>query len=328
MIYNATINITAGNGGNGKASFYTSRRTTKGGPNGGNGGNGGDVILIASQNQKSLHYLKLNPHIKALHGTNGSSGNKNGAHANHKTLLVPIGTQVYIDDNLIADLDQHNATIIIAKGGKGGKGNVHFKSPTNQAPIEFETGTTGTTITCRLELKTIADIGIIGLPNAGKSSLLAAISNAKPKIANYPFTTITPQIGTVTFPLTNNQQSTSLTFVDIPGLIKGAANNKGLGHEFLAHIERCKILIHLIDATTDILQNYSTIQTELHLYCPELLLKPQIIVLNKIDLIHPSNLTAITNLLPTHHHFISIHNNIGINHLLQSCYIVMTTDSN
>ena len=276
------IYIKAGNGGDGSPSFRREKFIEFGGPDGGDGGKGGSIILKAEQNLNTLIDYRYQQHHKAQRGENGSGQNRTGKGGEDLILKVPLGTQVFEEDNktLIYDFTKIGEKYVAASGGKGGLGNTRFKSSTNRAPRKFTKGTTGEEFTIWLQLKTIADIGIIGLPNAGKSSLLAAITNANPKIANYQFTTLNPNLGVASY------DDKEITIADIPGLIEGAHQGTGLGIQFLKHIERCKSLLHLIDITNENLeQSYNQVKNELQKYSLELTKKKELVVLNKIDLI-------------------------------------------
>jgi GTPase len=276
------IYVRAGDGGNGSPSFRREKFIEYGGPDGGDGGKGGSVILKSEQNLNTLIDYRYQQHHKAERGENGMGQNRTGKGGEDLTLKVPLGTQVFEEDNktLIYDFIKPGEEFVVAAGGKGGLGNTRFKSSTNRAPKKFTKGTLGEEFTIWLQLKTIADIGIIGLPNAGKSSLLASITNANPKIANYQFTTLNPNLGVALY------DDKEITIADIPGLIEGAHEGIGLGVQFLKHIERCKTLLHLIDITNnDLVKSYHQIKNELKSYSPNLLKKKELIVLNKIDLI-------------------------------------------
>ena len=276
------IYIKAGNGGDGSPSFRREKFIEFGGPDGGDGGKGGSVILRAEQNLNTLIDYRYQQHHKAQRGENGSGQNCTGKGGEDLILKVPLGTQVFEEDNktLIYDFTKINEEFVAANGGKGGLGNTRFKSSTNRAPRKYTKGTVGEEFVIWLQLKTIADIGIIGLPNAGKSSLLAAVTNANPKIANYQFTTLNPNLGVATY---DNKE---ITLADIPGLIEGAHEGMGLGTQFLKHIERCKSLLHLIDITNeDLIESYNKVKKELQNYSSELIKKKELVVLNKIDLI-------------------------------------------
>ena len=276
------IYIKAGNGGDGSPSFRREKYVEYGGPDGGDGGKGGSIILITEENLNTLIDYRYQQHHKAERGENGSGQNRTGRGGDDLILKVPIGTQVFEEDNktLIFDFDRKGEEFVAANGGKGGLGNTRFKSSTNRAPRKFTKGAEGEEFTIWLQLKTIADIGIIGLPNAGKSSLLAAITNANPKIANYRFTTLNPNLGVASY------DDKEITIADIPGLVEGAHEGIGLGIKFLKHIERCKSLLHLIDITNlDLNESYKQVKNELKNYSSKLLEKKELIVLNKIDLI-------------------------------------------
>ena len=283
----AKINIKAGNGGSGSASFRREKFVEFGGPDGGDGGDGGSIIFEAERNLNTLIDFRYAQHFKAENGQPGSKRNKTGANGKDLILKIPVGTQIYEEDNntLIYDFKKNKEKYLLASGGKGGLGNVRFKSSTNRAPRKKTMGKEGDNFWVWLQLKIIADVGIIGLPNAGKSSLLAALTRAKPKIANYPFTTINPNLGVTYY---NNKE---VTLADIPGLVEGAHKGVGLGDKFLRHIERCKILLHLVDLTEDnLLENYKKIRSELKNYDVELSQKKEIIFFNKSDLIEKKDL--------------------------------------
>ena len=286
------IYIKAGNGGDGSPSFRREKFIEYGGPDGGDGGNGGSIIFRAERNLNTLIDYRYQQHHKAKRGDNGSGQNKTGKSGDNLVLKVPLGTQVFEEDNktLIFDFIKIGEEFIAAAGGKGGLGNTRFKSSTNRAPRKFTKGTPGEEFTICLQLKTIADIGIIGLPNAGKSSLLAAITNANPKIANYQFTTLNPNLGVASY---DNKE---VTIADIPGLIEGAHKGTGLGIQFLRHVERCKSLLHMIDITNDDIQRcYNQVKTELKNYSTKLSKKKELIVLNKTDLIEEKEVKNIVN---------------------------------
>ena len=277
------IYVKAGDGGSGSASFRREKFVEFGGPDGGDGGDGGSVVLIAAENLNTLIDFRFQQHFKAERGHNGMGKKKSGRSGKDLFLKVPVGTQVFEEDNntLIEDLKKVGQKIVVAQGGKKGLGNVRFKSSINRAPRKKTEGTKGESFWIWLQLKVIADVGIIGMPNAGKSSLLSVLTKAKPKIANYPFTTLDPNLGVTDY---SNKE---ITLADIPGLIEGAHEGTGLGDKFLKHIERCKSLIHLIDITNeDILENYLKIRKELSKYSDNLLKKKEIIIFNKIDMIN------------------------------------------
>ena len=284
------IYIKAGNGGDGSPSFRREKFIEFGGPDGGDGGKGGSVILKAEQNLNTLIDFRYQQHHKAKRGENGAGQNRTGKSGEDLILKVPLGTQVFEEDNktLIYDFTKISEEFTAAAGGKGGLGNTRFKSSTNRAPRKFTKGTQGEEFTIWLQLKTIADIGIIGLPNAGKSSLLASVTNANPKIANYQFTTLNPNLGVASY---DNKE---ITIADIPGLVEGAHKGTGLGIQFLKHIERCKSLLHLIDITSeDLKKSYQQVKNELKKYSNKLTKKKELIVLNKIDLIDEKEVNHI-----------------------------------
>ena len=290
------IYIKAGNGGDGSPSFRREKFIEYGGPDGGDGGNGGSVILKSERNLNTLIDYRYQQHHKAERGDNGAGQNRTGKSGDDLVLKVPLGTQVFEEDNktLIFDFIKIGEEFIAASGGKGGLGNTRFKSSTNRAPRKFTKGTKGEEFTIWLQLKTIADIGIIGLPNAGKSSLLAAITNANPKIANYQFTTLNPNLGVASY------DDKEVTIADIPGLVEGAHKGIGLGIQFLKHIERCKSLLHMIDITNnDLMKNYTQVKNELKNYSPKLSKKKELIVLNKTDLFDENQIKKIVITLST-----------------------------
>ena len=281
------IFVKAGDGGSGSPSFRREKFIEFGGPDGGDGGKGGSVILKSERNLNTLIDYRYQQHFKARRGEDGKGKNQTGKGGKDLFLSVPIGTQVFEEDNktLIFDFKKEKDEFTVAIGGKGGFGNTKFKSSTNRAPRKFTKGTKGEEFWIWLQLKTIADIGIIGLPNAGKSSLLGSMTSANPKIANYKFTTINPNLGVAIY------DDKEITLADIPGLIEGAHTGVGLGIKFLKHVERCKTLLHLIDVSDDdLIKSYKQIRRELGKYSKELLRKKEIIVLNKIDLLSKEDL--------------------------------------
>jgi GTP-binding protein len=277
----ARIHVVAGRGGNGALSFRREKFVPKGGPDGGDGGEGGDVVLVADPDLRDLSRFRPNQWIKGGRGGSGGGANKHGANGELVELAVPVGTQIFDEGGqLIADLARAQARVVVARGGSGGRGNRRFATPARQAPRFAETGMPGDEATIELRLKLLADAALVGLPNAGKSSLLRRISNAKPKVAEYPFTTLAPVLGTVDSP-----EGRQLTVADVPGLVEGASEGVGLGHEFLAHLERARLLLHVIDASEDIESVFRTIDRELAQYGAGLDERPQVVVLNKIDLL-------------------------------------------
>ena len=281
------IFVKAGNGGSGSPSFRREKFIEFGGPDGGDGGKGGSVILKSERNLNTLIDYRYKQHFKAQRGEDGKGKKMTGKGGENLYLKVPIGTQVFEEDNktLIFDFKKNNDEFVVASGGKGGFGNTKFKSSTNRAPKKFTKGIKGEEFWVWLQLKTIADIGIIGLPNAGKSSLLASMTSATPKIANYKFTTLNPNLGVAVY------DDKEITLADIPGLIEGAYSGVGLGIKFLKHIERCKTLLHLIDINEeDLVSSYKQVRNELKNYGKELIKKKEIIVFNKIDLLQKKNI--------------------------------------
>jgi len=274
--------LKAGEGGSGSASFRREKFIEFWGPDGGDGGHGGSIVFVADKNLNTLIDFRYQQHLKAEKGQDGKGKKKTGRSGKDLILKVPFGTQIFEEDNntLIEDLTRSEQKIIVAKGGKGGLGNVRFKSSINRAPRKKTDGGKGENFWIWLQLKVIADIGIVGMPNSGKSSLLSVLTSAKPKIANYPFTTINPNLGVT------NYDNKEVTLADIPGLIEGAHEGIGLGDKFLRHIERCKNILHLIDITNDnLLENYSKVRKELFKYSNKLTKKKEIIVFNKTDMI-------------------------------------------
>jgi GTP-binding protein len=276
----AKVYVRSGDGGNGCVSFRREKFIEFGGPNGGDGGKGGDVVVQAVGGLNTLIDYRYQQHLKAKNGRGGMGKDRHGASGDDIVLAVPAGTQIYAEDGetLLADLTDVGQRVVLARGGNGGFGNAHFKSSTNRAPRHANPGQPGEELTIRLRLKLIADAGIVGLPNAGKSTFLAAVSAAKPKIADYPFTTLHPQLGVV------ESDGREFVLADIPGLIEGAHEGSGLGDRFLGHIERCRVLLHLVDGTTEHAgKAYKTVRAELDAYGHGLAEKPEIVALNKAD---------------------------------------------
>ena len=284
----AKIYIKAGNGGSGSSSFRREKYIEYGGPDGGDGGTGGSIIFESERNLNTLIDFRYKQHFNAEHGKSGSKKNKTGGGGKDLILQVPTGTQIFEEDNntLIYDFTKDKERFVVATGGEGGLGNTRFKSSTNRAPRKKTLGKKGEEFWVWLQLKVIADAGIIGLPNAGKSSLLSRCTRAKPKIANYPFTTINPNLGVL------NINHKEVILADIPGLIEGSHKGVGLGDKFLRHIERCKVLIHLIDISEkDIIGNYLKIRNELSKYDKNILKKKEIVIFNKSDLVNMDLIT-------------------------------------
>lgn len=283
----ARVYIRSGAGGNGCISFRREKFIEYGGPNGGDGAKGGDVIARCVQNLNTLVDYKYQQHFKAKNGQHGMGSNRDGKKGEDKILLLPMGTQIYADDDetLLADLTCPGQEILLLRGGNGGWGNARFKSSTNQAPRHANPGQPAQEAHIRLRLKLIADAGIIGMPNAGKSTFLSVISNARPKVAGYPFTTLYPNLGVAT------TDGNTFVLADIPGLIEGAGEGRGLGDRFLGHVERTSVLLHLLDGTEDeVVKNYKIIRQELEKYSPEMLDKKEVIALNKCDSMTPSDI--------------------------------------
>jgi GTPase len=281
FIDQAEINVKAGNGGNGVISFRREKYIPKGGPDGGNGGNGGDVILRADRQLTTLMDFRYKRSYSADNGNNGEGSNRTGKTGVDTVIRVPVGTVIRDadTDEILADLVDDHSEIVIAKGGRGGRGNAEFATPTDQAPRKATPGTPGEECTIQLELKLLADVGLVGFPNAGKSTLISVISAAKPKIADYPFTTLIPNLGIVRY-----AEDKSFVVADIPGLIEGAHRGKGLGIQFLRHIERTRVLVFLIECTADDpAEQYQTLLNELELFNPDLIGKPRLVLLTKLD---------------------------------------------
>lgn len=287
FIDHVKIHVKAGNGGNGCAAFRRESHTPKGGPSGGDGGSGGSVMLIADHQLSTLINFRFRHEFKAVRGEDGRGKDQYGKGGPDLVLKVPPGTMIYHQESgeLLADLDTVGDVFVVARGGFGGRGNIHFASPWNQTPTECEPGTLGEEVDLRLELKLLADVGLLGYPSVGKSTFISKISKAKPKIADYPFTTLVPNLGVVRLDTERH-----MVVADIPGLIEGASDGAGLGHQFLRHVERCRILVHIVEASVftgperDPIGDFDRINIELARYAPELSDKPQIVVLNKIDL--------------------------------------------
>lgn len=278
FVDSALASVKAGRGGNGAVSFRHEIYVDKGGPDGGDGGRGGDVIFEADERKNTLVDFRYRPEIKAENGETGGKRNRRGRSGVAEIIRVPVGTMIYNGDNLLADLDEKGKTAVIARGGDGGFGNAHFKSSTRQAPRVAELGEKGDEYEVRLELKLLADVGLVGFPNAGKSTFLSVVTNARPEIADYAFTTLSPNLGVADI------DETSLLIADIPGLIEGASEGKGLGDAFLRHVERTAVLLHMIDVySDDVADSYKTIRSELEKYDAQLSDRPEFVVLTKTD---------------------------------------------
>ena len=279
----AEVMIVAGKGGRGAVSFRHEKYVDKGGPDGGDGGKGGDVIFVADNNVNTLASFRFKPELRAGDGEAGGKRRKHGADGVDKLVKVPVGTAVYRDGRLVTELTTSGQRRVVAFGGAGGFGNAHFKSSTRQTPRVAEVGEKGDSFLAKLELKLVADVGLVGFPNAGKSTFLSVVSNARPEIANYAFTTLTPNLGVADI------DGQSLLIADIPGIIEGASQGKGLGLEFLRHIERTSVILHMIDAMTeDVVESYRVIRRELAQHSTALVTKPEVIALTKIDAVSES----------------------------------------
>jgi GTP-binding protein len=296
FIDEAIIHVKAGDGGNGAAAFRREDGVPRGGPSGGDGGNGGSVIVVADPSLASLLDFKYKRSYAAERGEDGRTKDQYGARGDDLVVRVPVGTVIEEDDGAqLVDLATPGAQFVLARGGTGGRGNMHFATPWNQAPRTAEPGTPGESRTVRLSLKLLADVGLLGKPNVGKSTFISHVSRARPKIADYPFTTLVPNLGVV-------RLSDERTFViaDIPGLIEGASEGTGLGHQFLRHVERCRVLLHVVEDVSYFgaerprtpLEDYHAINDELARYAPELARKPQVVALNKIDVLSPEVVEA------------------------------------
>ncbi len=292
FIDEATIEVIAGKGGNGSASFRREKFVPKGGPDGGDGGRGGSIYAVADHNINTLIDYRYCRQYKAKNGANGRGCDCYGSSGDDIELRMPVGTTVINEDTglVVADLTEHGQRVVLAQGGEGGLGNLHFKSSVNRAPKQFTSGKQGQQARLKLELKLLADVGLLGMPNAGKSTLIAAVSNARPKIADYPFTTLHPNLGVVRI-----GPSQSFVLADVPGLIEGASEGAGLGHRFLKHLSRTRVLLHLVDmapfaASTNPLADAIALVNELKAYDQTLYSKPRWLVLNKIDMVSPQEI--------------------------------------
>jgi GTP-binding protein len=309
FIDEARIRIKAGDGGNGCMAFRREKFVPRGGPSGGDGGHGGDVLMVSSLSHNTLVHFRFNPEWKSERGGHGLGSNMSGAAGEHEILKVPVGTLVFDDDTgaLLHDFRYPNEEIVVAKGGRGGRGNQHFATSTHQAPREHELGRPGESKNLRLELRLLADVGLVGFPNVGKSTLISRLSAAKPKIANYAFTTLEPNLGVVQ--VGDAPYEKSFTVADMPGLIEGAHLGAGLGIQFLKHIERTSVLCHLVDVsdtaitaesaegeTADPVNNFNVITAELKSFDPALAAKPTILVASKADVANPDKLKKLTAL--------------------------------
>ena len=324
----AIVEFLSGKGGSGAVGFHKEKHVPRGGPNGADGGRGGDIILLADRGRRTLWDFKLLDHYEAADGVHGF-GNKRGRDAKDITIKVPVGTILTNAETneKIVDLNLHGMKYIIARGGKGGFGNQHYTSSVRQAPNFAQKGEPGQRVKAKLELKLLADVGLVGMPNAGKSTLISQISAARPKIADYPFTTIVPNLGVVSF------RQSSFVVADMPGLIEGASQGIGLGHQFLKHVERTKVLIHVIDAfpvdESDPVTNYKIIEKELESYSEEVFARPRLIAINKIDLIGAERIDELKEAFSGFGHpvfAISGFANMGMEALLNTTMDILEAD--
>jgi len=325
----ADIHVKAGDGGRGCLSFRREKFVPKGGPDGGDGGAGGSVYLVADPHRNTLVHFRFNPEFAAQRGGHGQGSNRHGRNGRDLEIPVPVGTAVSARDPEsaemveVADLTTEGQRVLVARGGRGGLGNAHFATSTNRAPRKVQPGEPGEEGRLQLRLKLLADVGLVGFPNAGKSTLISRISAARPKIANYPFTTLTPHLGVVTL-----SDDRSFVVADVPGLIEGAHEGHGLGHQFLRHIERTKVLAHLVDVSSesgrDPVDDFETIRRELKLYDPALLRKPQVIVATKLDAVdEPDRVTALkkrARALKLPFHAVSAASGEGLPRLLEALW--------
>ncbi len=329
FIDEAKIYLKAGDGGNGVASFRREKFIEFGGPDGGNGGKGADIILVGVNSLNTLIDFRYKQHFKAPKGKNGMGANCYGASGETLYIQVPVGTEIYAEDNetLIGDISHDGQEIVIAKGGRGGLGNINFKSSVNQAPRKATKGFQGDELWIWIKLKLLSDVGLLGLPNAGKSTFLSVVTSAKPKISNYPFTTLKPQLGVAYI------GHEELVIADLPGLIEGASQGHGLGDKFLKHIERCKVLLHIIDITNDDpIKAYNTIYYELANYKESLIQKKELIVLSKCDLVDSTIANdakiLIEKKLKKPVMLCSSITNIGLEHILKELLYMVKSGSN
>ena len=325
----ADIHVQAGNGGRGCLSFRREKFVPKGGPDGGDGGSGGSVFLVADPHRNTLVHFRFNPEFAAQRGGHGQGANRHGRNGRDLEVPVPVGTTVLARDPEtgelaeLADLTAEGQRVLVAKAGRGGLGNAQFATSTNRAPRKVQPGEPGEERYLQLKLQLLADVGLVGFPNAGKSTLISRISAAKPKVANYPFTTLTPHLGVVTL-----SDDRSFVVADVPGLIEGAHSGHGLGHQFLRHIERTKVLAHLVDVSSesgrDPVEDFETIRRELDLYDPELLLKPQVVVATKLDAVdEPERVAALkerAKALALPFHAVSAASGEGLQPLLEALW--------
>jgi GTP-binding protein len=309
------IEVTAGDGGPGCVAYRTEKFIPKGGPEGGDGGRGGSIVVVADKQLRTLLDYRYRRKYKATKGQGGGGSLKTGRSGDDTILRLPVGTLVKdLDtDQLLADLDEADARVVIARGGKGGHGNAYYKSPTNQTPRTAQAGQPGEARRISLELKLLADVGLVGLPNAGKSTILSAFSAAQPKIADYPFTTLQPYLGIVKL-----REFKSCVMADIPGLIEGASEGKGLGHQFLRHVQRTRLLVYVVDISDDdIPDTIKTLENELKSFDETLLNRPSIVTITKIDTVSENDLKAVSKELPSEYIYISAVTGMGAKDFLQ-----------
>ena len=298
LIDEATIQVESGKGGSGSASFHREKHVPRGGPNGADGGRGGDIVLVADRGKRTLLDFQYKKKFQAPSGSD-AVGNKSGRDGTPVEIHVPVGTEVWDDEfgEKLADLVAHGQRLIVCRGGRGGRGNLHYTSSVRQAPKFAEKGAPNESASLRLVLKLLADVGLVGLPNAGKSTLISRISAAKPKIADYPFTTIEPNLGVV------QGDDYTFTVADMPGLIEGASEGRGLGHQFLKHVERTRVLVHVVECLpldeSDPMDNFNLVEAELKAYSPELHARPRLIALSKADLVAPEEGARLAELFRT-----------------------------
>jgi len=327
------IHVKAGNGGRGCLAFRREMRVPRGGPSGGDGGHGGSIFVVASPHTSTLINYRFHPEFKANRGHHGEGSNRTGQSGADLDLAVPLGTLVYEKTDepyrLIADLTEEGQRVLVARGGRGGLGNAHFATSTNRAPRKVQPGEPGEEKLLRLELKLLADVGLVGFPNAGKSTLISRVSAARPKVADYPFTTLTPHLGVVGL-----SDDRSFVVADVPGLIEGAHRGHGLGHQFLRHLERTKMLVHVVDVSgasgRDPVEDLDTVRNELQLYQPALAAKPQLVAANKMDAV--TDLAPVLALerraaalkLPSYR--ISAVSGAGLPELLEACWRLLSAD--
>jgi GTP-binding protein len=318
------IEVKSGNGGHGCISFRREKHLAKGGPDGGDGGRGGDIILRADSNLTTLMDFRYRRNYRAENGRPGEGALKSGKSGEVVVIMVPAGTIIknLETDTIMADLQDDGSEFTVARGGRGGRGNNHFKSPTNQAPRKAEDGRPGVSLKLALELKLLADVGLVGQPNAGKSTLLARMSSARPKIADYPFTTLVPNLGIIRL-----REFKSFVMADIPGIIKGAAEGKGLGHQFLKHIQRTRVIVYIIDIYTDKIEpTLKVLQDELKRFDSSLLKRPSVVLLNKCDLLSEAEKKVILKKINPDYILFSAHSGTGEKEFLNRVELLLDSE--